>query len=81
MVAKNTSVETPRILTPYNEERVYKLERPSTGKPVFVEEVPACRFENVAICLATNDKAEIPKLRYLCQRFNQFWEQIAKQGF
>jgi hypothetical protein len=75
---------TPRIITPGNiltpadEKRTYKLTTQS-GKPVYVVEVPACRFNNVAICLASNDIADTPKLHALKHDFHRLWQQLASK--
>ena len=68
--------KSPHIITPYNEDQVYVLNN-SKGIPTFVMEVPKCRFQDLPVCLATNKKSEIPKVKEMCRRFASLWASVA----
>lgn len=76
---KNDRIETPLILTPQEDNRVFKFNSSATGQPKFVAEVPSCRFNGLAICLATNRQDEVAKTVKLTYEFKKLWEEVARR--
>ena len=80
----NRSLAAPRIITPgnimtpENEKRTYKLTAQS-GVPVYVVEIPQCRFNGAAICLASNDIKDTPKLHAMKHDFLRMWNDLASK--
>lgn len=67
--------QTGRIVTPFNEDRIYTFN--ITNKPVHVMEVPASRFQDLPICLATGKDSELAKLQHAVREFQRFYEHVA----
>ncbi len=85
MIARNKrSGPRPRILTPgkiftsEDENRVYVFNA-HKGIPTYVQEVPAARYNGISLCLATKNKAEIPKIKVMCERLSRFWANLPNQ--
>ncbi len=71
--------EEPRIITPFDESRVYVLNN-SNRIPTYVMEVPGCRINDLPICLATCKKSEVPKVKAMCIEFARIWEMVGNGG-
>ena len=71
--------ELPRILTPQDNALTFKMTT-KANRPVFVIEVPGCRFNGLPICLSTGDPAEVPKCHYMKNQFRLLWNKIAAMG-
>lgn len=64
-----------RIITPYDEDRIFVFNKDKI--PVHVMEVPACRFKDLPLCLATANPAELEKLKFACNEFHKWYEYVA----
>lgn len=78
----NGSAALPgRILTPYHEDskQVFVLKN-SKGDDTYVQEVPRCRFRGVPICLACQNKLNVPKVNALTREFARMWKELIDRG-
>jgi len=65
------------IIIPGEQANVYVLNK-ANGQNVFVAECPGCRFNGLAICVATVDKSEVPKAKYLAEKeFPKLWQKMS----
>lgn len=67
------------ILTPQEDNRVFKFSSSQNGQPKFVAEVPSCRFNGLAICLATGTESEVKKTVKMTYEFKKLWEEVGRK--
>lgn len=70
---------TMPIITPEQTPPTFKMTN-QAGKPVFVAEVPDCRFEGLPISLSTGKIEDIPRVKAMVLKFRQMWHDIAELG-
>jgi hypothetical protein len=51
----------------------------NTNPPKCVVEVPRTLYNGVSVCLATDDAGDMNRLKYLANRFEQFWLEVARK--
>ena len=70
-----------RILTPYddNENNVFVFNK-SNNQPVYVQEIPRCKFRGVPICLACGSHKNVPKVKALSRLFAEMWKELLDSG-
>lgn len=68
--------EPKSIITPAQTKLTYSA-TDQQGKPVFIVEVPECRFNGLPISLFTRSKLEVPKVHFMVKEFNKWYHAVA----
>ncbi len=68
--------EAKKIITPVEAKLTYSATN-QQGKPVYIVEVPDCRFNGLPISLFTRNKTEVPKVHFMVKEFCRWYHEVA----
>jgi hypothetical protein len=64
--------EEGKIIVPGQQNREYTLPQ-GPNVHLYVQEMPGCRFNECAVCLASTNEKDVPKMKYLRNHFKNLW--------